>query len=132
MSTSSIQEALTTVDALGFTCIAEENLDAAFADAGKGNVLRTCATMATEYSRDALAALLGHVPSAAEWRAFAWRWLDAHGGREWSPATVLPTQPLPAVPLPDTLGMIIGAVSVLCIIALIKHSDALSNGNIGN
>ena len=99
-------------DFLGYTCVEEKDLDLAFAISEKGGpVPQTC--FEPEVTRDinVVSEFLGREPTPEEWSIFKYRWCKYHEAEGCSlDAPDFPE--VPSVPLPDSLGFMIG---ILCI-----------------
>ena len=118
-------EDLLTTDLLGYTCVAEEDLDAAFLNQGKGgSVPQTCITEAPSKDCATLEPLLGHQSTSNECATYAYRWLtwsdpDRSTGWGWDcgECTVHPYVPPPAaVPVPASWLLLIAAIMSLPLI----------------
>ncbi|MFA9210940.1 MAG: hypothetical protein ACEQR5_03890, partial [Moraxellaceae bacterium] len=67
---------LTIRDVLGYPCVPEEDLDAAFFNGGKGgNVPQTCLKKLPKKDCEVLTELMGRKANANECATFGYRWL---------------------------------------------------------
>lgn len=134
MTTQSPETNLLSVDVLHYVCVPENRLEDAFLllSPGKGGRLpQTCLPDNPERTLELLTQVLGYNPTADEWATFSYKWF-----REFNPDQVLfvpmpPPTSLTPIPLPDTLGFLIGSLCCLALVALWKWCDELSDGNIG-
>lgn len=101
-----IQDLLTT-DLLGYTCVKEEDLDAAFLNAGKGGTVpQTCISAPPPKDCEVLTDLLGREAGINECATYAYRWLtwadpDHLTGWGWDCGDCTVDSPkTPAIPLP--------------------------------
>ncbi len=109
---------LMSVDPLGFQCIPEDLLDAAFARADKPVLVpRTCDTGDQFLDPGVLAQLLGHTPSAEEWSQYQWRYLHFYGLSTTSlPGKLLYSDNPSPVPVP---GSSVGLLTAMLIVAFV-------------
>jgi len=117
-------ESLLTRDVLGYQCVKEDDLDAAFLNAGKGGAVpQTCFSAAPQNDCAVLEAVLGRAPNTTECGAFAYRWLtwfDPERSTGWGldcsswDCTIKP--PVPAsVPLPASIWLALCAIGLLAL-----------------
>ena len=117
-------EDLLTTDLLGYTCVAEEDLDAAFLNQGKGgSVPQTCITETPVKDCASLAPLLGHEATFNECSTHAYRWLtwfdpDRSTGwgwdcSAWDCTVPEPHNPPSAVPIPGAALMLVSAIGLM-------------------
>lgn len=115
-------EDLTTTDMLGYSCVMEDDLDAAFVNAGKGgSVPQTCITEAPPKDCAFLAPLIGREPTLNECATYAYRWLswfDPDRSTGWGfdcgDCTVEVIQP-PAVPIPAAGLLMLSGLGLLAV-----------------
>lgn len=109
------QELLTT-DILGYTCVAEADLDAAFLNEGKGSsVPQTCITETPIMDCKSLIPLLGREPSYGECSTHSYRYLswfdpDRSTGWGWNCGDCDVTPHVSSVPLPASWLLLLGAL----------------------
>lgn len=111
-------EDLLTTDILGYTCVTEENLDAAFLNQGKGgSVPQTCMTEAPTIDCGSLTSLLGREPTPEQCATHAYRflsWFDPDRSTGWGfdcgDCTVETYTPPAAVPLPASWLLLLAAL----------------------
>lgn len=115
-----------TKDIFGYDCVEEHDLDLVFLSADKGlEVPQTCMTLDTPKDFDVYAGMLGRTPTQEEWSIFTWRWLRLH-----FPDKKLLTPPevdIASVPLPSSLGLMIGVISILALVAIWCKMNDLEN-----
>jgi len=119
-----IQDLMTT-DVLGYTCVAEEDLDAAFLNQGKGGTVpQTCITGEPVKDCESLTILLGREATPEQCAAHAYRWLswfdpDRSTGWGWDcgDCTVVSNPPPPsAVPLPGSAFLLAAGLGLLTLV----------------
>lgn len=126
-----IQDLLTT-DVLGYTCVAEEDLDAAFINAGKGGAVpQTCITGEPVKDCESLTILLGTEATPAQCATHAYRyltWLDPDRSIGWGwdcgDCTVEPYTPPAAVPVPASAMLMFSALILLSAVRGIRYARA--------
>lgn len=113
---------LTTRDMLGYSCVMEDDLDAAFLNAGKGGTVpQTCITEAPPKDCAVLAPLMGREATPSECATYAYRWLswfdpDRSTGWGWDcgDCTVEVIHP-PAVPIPAAGWLMLSGLGLLAL-----------------
>jgi hypothetical protein len=124
-------EDLLTTDILGYTCVAEEDLDAAFLNQGKGGAVpQTCITEMPVKDCASLTYLLGREATYEQCATHAYRfmsWYDPLGTTGWgwdcgdcTVTTYVP--PTNAVPIPGSALMLLGALVLLIPIRRSHHA----------
>lgn len=110
---------LTTVDILGYTCVTEEDLDAAFFNEEKGgSVPQTCITETPVKDCESLTPLLGREASYDQCMTHSYRYLswsdpDRSTGWGWNCGDCDVTPYVPPVPLPASWLLLLGALIAL-------------------
>lgn len=118
---------LMTTDVLGYTCVLDEDLDAAFMNAGKGGTVpQTCISEPPVKDCASLTPLLGHEATADQCAVHAYRfltWLDPDKSTGWGwgcgDCKVYPAPP-PAVPLPASALMLMLAIGLLVPLHMVR------------
>ena len=115
-------------DFLGYTCIEEKDLDLAFTISAKeGQVPQTCFEQEVPRDINVVSEFLGREPTPEEWSIFKYRWCEYHEAEGCSlDAPDFPEVPS-AVPLPDSLGFMIGILCIFTIVKLFKNMDDMEN-----
>ena len=114
---------LTTRDVLGYACVMEDDLDAAFVNAGKGGTVpQTCISETPVKDCTFLEPLLGHEATAGECMTHAYRyltWFDADRSTGWGwdcgdcAVEVIP--PPGPVPLPAAGPILLSGLGLLAV-----------------
>ena len=121
----SVIDNLLTTDVLGYTCVAEENLDAAFLNGGKGaSVPQTCISEAPTKDCATLTPLMGREATYDECATYAYKWLSTFDPEKktnwgWDCSAwdcTIPVQPPSAVPLPGSALLLIGALGFFTLV----------------
>lgn len=111
-------------DFLGYTCVEEKDLDHAFLLSSKyGPVPQTCFKPGVSKTVEVVSEYLGHEPTEKEWSIFTYRWCKYHEVENcgWDYPEVS------NVPLPDSLGFMIGMLCIFTIVKLFKNMDDMEN-----
>lgn len=116
---------MSTTDIFGYECVNPSQLDNPSLWAKHGRPPQTCLPDDAPRDPDFLAKYLGHDPSPEEFAVYSYKWFTVNEPQKELFGVPDPEPHVPAVPLPDSLGLMVGVLSILAIIAIIKHMPDL-------